>query len=108
MNPPPGPLAPLRWVPGILFCSQIFFLGWSQHISGDDNLKIYGEIGNKYIIARTDRSPTSTQTLLERFAVTQEGQQIWLNNVFRDIDNGAPVKPPITSPLPHYKLKILP
>ena len=35
--------------------------------------------------------------------IQSEAQQIWWNNVLRDLEAGRPVKPPITSPYPKYK-----
>ena len=40
----------------------------------------------------------------EKAMAEAEAQQIWWNNVLRDLEAGRPVKPPITSPYPKYEL----
>ena len=58
-----------------------------------------GELGNAYIREHTDYKTMDRLTIMK---IQGDGQQIWYNNVFRDLDNGGPVKPPIEAPYPKY------
>jgi len=65
-------------------------------VSGNENLTIYGNEGNRYI--RENGGYDMSKSIFERQGITSKGQQIWFNNVMRDLKNGGPVKPPIVEP----------
>ena len=88
-------LAPLGFV------AQICFLVASNFASGPEALAEYGRLGNAYIRERTDYKTMPRTTI---FRIQTEGQQIWWNNVLRDLENGRPVSPPIAEPFPKYEL----
>jgi len=89
-------LGNFRLVVPALFLAQIVFLAVAQSISGADNLENYGNLGNQYI--RENGGWDQSKGIFERQAITSAGQQIWFNNVIRDLKNGAPVYPPLTKP----------
>ena len=80
--------------------AQISFLVASNQVSGPDNLAEYGRIGTEYLKTNTDFSGPRGEVM----RIQSEAQQIWWNNVLRDLEAGRPVKPPITSPYPKYEL----
>ena len=82
------------------FVAQISFLVASNQISGPENLEEYGRIGTEYLKTNTDFSGPRGEVM----RIQSEAQQIWWNNVLRDLEAGRPVKPPITSPYPKYEL----
>mmetsp|Transcript_23128 Transcript_23128/g.35037 ORF Transcript_23128/g.35037 Transcript_23128/m.35037 type:complete len:162 (+) Transcript_23128:181-666(+) len=88
---------PLRFIVPGLFVAQICFLAVAKETSGLDNLTLYGELGNVYI-RQNGGYDLENKNFLERQQITQRGQKIWLNNVLRDIQNGGPVKPPLSEP----------
>ena len=89
-------LGPLPYLVPALFVGQICFLVVAKLVCGLDNLEEYGRLGNEYI--RGNNGYDRSKSLLERQAITSAGQSIWFKNVFRDIQNGGPVKPPISEP----------
>ena len=91
-------LGPIWVAPGFLFIGQICFLIAANLTSGLDNLEVYGELGNRYI--RANGGGDQSKGLLERQMITQKGQKVWFDNVVRDLQNGGPVTPPLTEPLP--------
>ena len=91
-------LGPIWVVPGFLFIGQICFLIAANLTSGLDNLTVYGDLGNEYIRANGGWDPS--KGLLERQMITTQGQKVWFDNVVRDLQNGGPVTPPLTEPLP--------
>eukprot|EP00548_Thalassiothrix_antarctica_P005048 CAMPEP_0194133774 /NCGR_PEP_ID=MMETSP0152-20130528/3802_1 /TAXON_ID=1049557 /ORGANISM="Thalassiothrix antarctica, Strain L6-D1" /LENGTH=171 /DNA_ID=CAMNT_0038829131 /DNA_START=99 /DNA_END=614 /DNA_ORIENTATION=- len=96
---PEDPLAffgPLRFIVPALFIGQIVFLATAQQVSGGDNLKLYGRLGNEYI--RKSGGYDQSKGIFERQSITSAGQKIWFDNVLRDLENGGPVKPPIKKP----------
>lgn len=95
VNDPFTVFGPLRFIVPGLFVGQICFLVAAKLVCGLDNLEEYGRLGNAYIRANTDYQ---TMPIMERYEVTKQGQQIWFKNVVRDLQNGGPVKPPITTP----------
>ena len=82
------------------FVAQISFLVASNQISGPENLEEYGRIGTEYLKTNTDFSGPRGEVM----RIQSEAQQIWWNNVLRDLEAGRPVKPPITAPYPKYEL----
>ena len=82
------------------FVAQISFLVASNQISGPENLEEYGRIGTEYLKTNTDFSGPRGEVM----RIQSEAQQIWWNNVLRDLEAGKPVKPPITAPYPKYEL----
>ena len=82
------------------FVAQISFLVASNQISGPENLEEYGRIGTEYLKTNTDFSGPRGEVM----RIQSEAQQIWWNNVLRDLEAGRPVKPPITQPYPKYEL----
>lgn len=88
---------PLRFIVPGLFIAQICFLAVAKETSGLDNLTLYGELGNVYI-RQNGGYDVQNKNFFERQQITQRGQKIWLNNVLRDIQNGGPVKPPLSEP----------
>jgi len=91
-------LGPIAFVPGYLFIGQICFLIAANLSSGLDNLYLYGDLGNQYI--RSHGGYDQSKSFLERQLITQQGQKVWLDNVVRDLQNGGPVTPPLSEPLP--------
>lgn len=85
---------PLYFLGPLGFVLQILFLVAANQVSGPDNLEEYGRLGNAYIRENTDYD---TMPIMERFAIQTRGQQIWYDNVLRDLKNGGPVKPPIST-----------
>ena len=82
------------------FVAQISFLVASNQISGPENLEEYGRIGTEYLKTNTDFAGPRGEVM----RIQSEAQQIWWNNVLRDLEAGKPVKPPITAPYPKYEL----
>ena len=91
-------LGPIAFVPGYLFIGQICFLIAANLSSGLDNLYLYGDLGNQYI--HSHGGYDQSKSFLERQLITQQGQKVWLDNVVRDLQNGGPVTPPLSEPLP--------
>lgn len=89
-------LGNFRFVVPALFLAQIIFLAAAQLTSGNENLEIYGNKGNAYI--RSNGGYDMSKSIFERVGIQSKGQQIWYNNVFRDLKNSGPVYPPISEP----------
>ena len=81
-------------IPPALFVGQILFLTAANLVCGLENLEEYGRLGNQYIAENRNME----QSIMKRYQIQTEGQKIWTNNVLRDLKNGGPVKPPLTSP----------
>jgi len=89
-------LGNFRFIVPALFLAQVVFLAAAQQTSGNENLDIYGNEGNAYI--RSNGGYDMSKGIVERVGIQSKGQQIWYNNVFRDLKNGGPVYPPISEP----------
>mmetsp|Transcript_15009 Transcript_15009/g.44824 ORF Transcript_15009/g.44824 Transcript_15009/m.44824 type:complete len:162 (-) Transcript_15009:27-512(-) len=90
-----------RFIFPLGFFLQVVFLITSQQVSGKEALAEYGRLGNQYITTNTDFKNMNRMQIMQ---IQSDGQQIWWNNVLRDLDNGRPVTPPITTPYPKYEL----
>ena len=90
----------LQFLVPLSFVAQISFLFASKMISGDEALAEYGRLGTEYLKTNTDFAGPRSEIM----KVQGEAQQIWLNNVLRDLEAGGPVTPPLKTPYPKYEL----
>lgn len=90
----------LQFLVPLGFVAQISFLFASKMISGDAALEEYGRLGTEYLKTNTDFAGPRSEIM----KVQGEAQQIWWNNVLRDLEAGGPVTPPLKTPYPKYEL----
>jgi len=89
----------VRFLIPLGFVAQILFLVAANAYSGLDGLTEYGDLGNAWIAEKTD---FKTMPRGEIMRIQGEGQQIWYNNVLRDLNNRGRVSPPLDAPYPKY------